>query len=801
MKVLKFGGKSLALGDTFDKVIEIIRTEAQKGRIAVVVSAIGDTTDTLDQILNLAATGKDYQFLLDDFKLRPYHLKADLRKEFQTLDRLYEGVSLLGDYSLKVRDEILAQGEIISGKVLCAELQRQNLNAFAIDSREFIVTDDNFGEAQAIEFTSRARTRSYFKQLNGDSISVVTGFIGSTENGETSTLGRNGSNYTAALLANFLEAEELRNYTHVDGIFTANPDQVRQARKIEELNFNEANELANFGASILHAKTILPLVEKEIPLRILNTLNPTGSGTLISSRPTPKGIKSLSIDKDVALIRLIGRGLLGKVGVDARIFTAMAKEGISIGVISQGSSERGLGFLVKSKDAENAILALHEEFKNDFFSRDVSEISADESIAVISIIGQDLSTFDKAYSALIRNRIVPVLFNNSITGNNVSIVVHEADAERALNTIHGRIFGVSKTINLAIFGHGLVGSTLIDQIIASAANIEKRKGIRLNIFAVGNSRQAVLSETGIEKNWRKEIENTASPYTIEDVIAFADKHHLENLIAVDNTASGDFIHNYIPLVKAGFDLISSNKIANTAPYTFYNKLRNTLKAHHKEYLYEANVGAGLPLIDTIKLLHLSGENITGIRGVFSGSLSYIFNTYSESNKSFSTVLKEAMERGYTEPDAREDLSGNDVGRKLLILARELDLRNEFDEVVIENLIPRELRDLDIADFLERLNDFDTYFEKLKQNLKPGYVLKYIGELSGDLQQEKGNLSCKLVEVPADSALGQLKGSDNIFEIYTESYGDNPLLIQGAGAGASVTARGVFGDILRLAVDG
>lgn len=798
MKVVKFGGKSLASGQAFDNVINIIKNKAKEDKIAVVVSAIGDTTDTLENILELAKTQQDYITLFDEFKNRPYHKNADIKSELDILSKLYEGVSLIEDYNLKIKDQVLAQGEVICSKILASKLLDQGIKAIAVDSRNFFITDNNFGSAQANENISRQKTQAYFNSLEKNAIAIVTGFIGATEKGETVTLGRNGSNYSAALLANFINADELQNYTHVDGIYTANPDWVKNAQKIEELHFDDANELANFGASILHAKTILPLVENNIPLRILNTLNPNSKGTLISGKPTTQGIKSLSVESNVALIQFEGRGLLGIVGIDARVFTALANENISVGVISQGSSERGLGFIVESKDAELAAEALRKEFQNDFYTKDVNNISILKDIAVISIIGQDLSTFDKPYAALVKNKIVPILFNNTVTGKNVSLVVKKEEAKKALNVIHGQIFGIAKKINIAVFGHGLVGGTLIDQVLQSTTSIEEKKNIRLNIFAIGNSKKVLLSENGISNNWRENIKTDSVSYTIQDVIDFANQNHLENLIAIDNTASGEFIKNYIPLVQNGFDLISSNKIGNTISYSFYKELRETLKANHKEYLYETNVGAGLPLIDTIKLLHLSGENITKIKGVFSGSLSYIFNTYSVQDRPFSAVLNEAIQKGFTEPDPREDLSGNDVGRKLLILARELDLQNEFEEIIIQNLIPEELQKIDTPTFLKSLEKLDPYFDKIKQNLKPDTVLRYVGELSGDLQKDKGVLETKLIEVSTNSALGQLKGSDSIFEIYTESYGENPIIIQGAGAGASVTARGVFGDILRLA---
>ncbi len=444
---------------------------------------------------------------------------------------------------------------------------------------------------------------------------------------------------------------------------------------------------------------------------------------------------------------------------------------------------------------------LENEFSTDFESQDVNMITVMDDVSIISIVGQDLSTFHKPFNALIKNQIVPLLFNNTVSGKNVSLVVKKTDLYKALNVMHGQVFGISKKINVVIFGHGNVGGTLIDQILKSAKNIKERKSLDLRVFGIANSRKILLNEKGITKNWAKNLEQKGKPYTLQDVFEFAKRHHLENLIAIDNTASTDFVANYFELVEHGFDLVSSNKIANTLGFDYYQLLREELQKNQKQYLYETNVGAGLPLIDTIKLLHLSGENITRIKGVFSGSLSYIFNTFSEVDKPFSSILKEAMEQGFTEPDPREDLSGNDVGRKLLILARELDLHNEFDDIQINNLIPEHLQDGTVNHFLAHLEVLDAKFSEIKKNQKPNHVLRYVGDLHGNLQEEKGVLDVKLVSVPKESALGQVKGSDSIIEIYTESYGENPLVIQGAGAGAAVTARGVFGDILRIAEKG
>ncbi|MFD0760697.1 bifunctional aspartate kinase/homoserine dehydrogenase I [Lutibacter aestuarii] len=801
MKVIKFGGKSLANGKGLESTLAIISNKIKNNEnIVVVVSARGKTTDHLESILEKAKNGLPYTSEFEELKKYQTEIdeSADFSKEFQLLDEIFRGVNLLGDYSPKVKDQVLSQGEILSGKLIAHLLTKKGIQANLVDTRTLIKTNNQFGKAQPFESISEENVIEYFKNQSKEVTQIVTGFIGSNLDGETTTLGRNGSNYTASLIANFLNAEEFQNYTHVDGIFTANPDLVENSKKIEKLTYQEANEMANFGANILHAKTIIPLIEKNIPLRILNTFNEDSEGTLIGSETEKGGIKSLSVEQDVALVNLIGRGLLGKVGVDGRIFTALANENISVSIISQGSSERGIGFIVDVKNGYKAKTVLEKEFKNEFLTKDISQIYVTEKVSVISIIGQSLHSFNQPYSALIKNHITPILINNTVTGENVCLVVNQSDLHKAVNVIHGEIFGVSKNINIAIFGKGLVGGTLINQVIKSRENILKRKNINLNIFAVVNSSKAILNKNGVTQNWALDLEQSEVNSSVQNIIDFAEKNHLENLIAIDNTASSSFVEHYIKLVENGFDLISSNKIANTLSYTFYKELRKKLQENKKSYLYETNVGAGLPLIDTIKLLHDSGENITRIRGVFSGSLSFLFNTYSEENKQFSDVLQKAIDSGFTEPDPREDLCGNDVARKLLILARELDLKNEFEDIKIQNLIPENLREGSSAEFLTRLKELNPYYEKVKLEQDKNHVLRYIGDLSGNLQEDKGNLEVKLVSVPANSSLGQIKGADAIFEIFTESYGEKPIVIQGAGAGSAVTARGVFGDILRLA---
>lgn len=503
---------------------------------------------------------------------------------------------------------------------------------------------------------------------------------------------------------------------------------------------------------------------------------------------------TINIYRNKALVNFEGKDFLGQIGVDSRIFQALNGGGISVGVISQQAIENGISVLVDENDASDAVDFLNKEFEKEKAKGHVSNIYSVENLSVIGFVSDN---YNKILSELQRNKIYPLLLSQIASAGRVNIVVTANQTEITKNIIETEIFGKPKTVHLALIGHGNVGGTLVEQILDSAYDILKRKRVDLKIVAIANSKKIAFNKAGFGSDWRQKIKYSTTDSSVDSLVDFAKEHHLENLVMVDNTASKDFVKHYPTFVDNGFDIVGSNKIYNTLPISEYRNFRKLLEKNKKKYLYETNVGAGLPLIDTIKLLHLSGENITRIKGVFSGTLSYVFNNFSLRNDKFSTIINEALEKGYTEPDPREDLSGNDVARKLLILARELDLINEFEDINIQNLVPESLLSVSKEEFLSRLEELDDEYQKIKENQKPDHVLRYVGDLHGDLQKEKGELDVKLISVPANSALGQLKGSDSIFEIYTESYGENPIVIMGAGAGAKVTARGVFGDILRL----
>lgn len=793
MKILKFGGKSLANGESLQQSIEIIQ-HASIEPIIVVVSARGETTNHLEKLLEAAVKGIPYKKGVETlFEYQEDNGYTTFSKEKTELLKILEGVELLGEYSLKIKDKVLAFGELLSAKKIVRLLHEIGLKSQFIDTRNIFQSDSQYGNAQLDKEVTNKLTLELFESWNWSVIPVVTGFIAANSNLDTTTLGRNGSNYTATTLANILHAEEVQNWTDVSGVYTANPRLVSEATIIPALTFREANELANFGANVLHAKTIVPLIEKNIPIRILNTKYPNQPGTLINAEGSGKGIKAVSVIEDAALVSLEGNGLLGKVGIDARIFEVLSRSNISVRNISQASSERGIGFIVNKEEGARAKIALEKEFLVEIKNSDISEVKVNPDVAVISIIGRHNYSLEKAISGLRKNRIWLYLINNSISGEHISLVVANKDLKKAVNVVHNQVFGAVKKLNVLAFGKGTVGKAFINQVLNNRDAIKERRSVLINIVAVIDSNRILFNADGIGSNWEEELERQPIGNDLDALFQYVDQHHLENLVAIDNTASEKVVTTYPVLIGKGVDIIASNKIGNTISYDFYNDLRISLKKKGKEFLYEANVGAGLPLIDTIRQLHHSGDRIKKIRGVFSGSLSYIFNNFSSSETSFSKVLSEAVEKGFTEPDPREDLSGNDVGRKLLILARELDFAKEFSDVAIQSLIPTSLQaDLSVEEFLNQQKELDQYYGVIKAKLKENEVLRYVGELN-----DKGELQVELIATEKQTSLGNISGSDSIFEIYTEAYGENPVVIQGAGAGAEVTARGVYSDLLRI----
>lgn len=805
MKILKFGGKSLDNGSGILTVLDIIIDNYRAGEApVVVVSARGKSTDALLALAEQACAGESYEAALQAFW---DHQCQDTTLRFGAervqLERLLSGISLLGECSPRTADELVSYGEVLSSQYVAQALKDRGYEAVAIDSGDFLVTDAHYGSASVFTEASRERCRALFAGLPAGVIPIVTGFIARDEAGRRTTLGRNGSNYSAALLANFLEASLMENYTHVNGIYTANPSVVAEARKIDELSYADAAELSQFGAEILHIKTIEPLQERGIPLRVLNTFSygEESNGTLVTAHPRDKVVRALASLSGKALIHFEGRNMLGRSGIDARIFRSFEAAEVSVSLIAQGSTERGTAIVVDEEEADRAVEALMQEFHHDLETGHVTKIYAEKGLAVVAIIGLNLLEFDRPYRALVRNRILPILLSNSVPENTLCLLVRDdEEREKALKVIHGELFERPKRIHLAVIGHGTVGGAFIGQIIQQRELLIAQKNIDLRIFAIADSRHLLLSPSGAEADWATELER--APFSgdlAEAIISYGQRQALENMILVDNTSSPVIASHYARYAAEGFDIVSSNKKANIAPYADYSYLRDTLQRHRRSYRYETNVGAGLPLIDNLKLLHLSGEWITRIHGLFSGSLSYIFNRLTEEpERSLRSIVEESARLGLTEPDPREDLSGEDVARKVLILVRELDVPAELSDVRWENPVPEALRSLSLEDFWARFGELEASIEALRATAKPDEVLRYVGDIVWDDVRQEATLSAGLRLVSRTSPLGRVSGADSCFEIYTESYGSQPIVIQGAGAGAAVTARGVFGDVLRLA---
>ena len=673
-------------------------------------------------------------------------------------------------------------------------LKNEGLDAHFVDSRKLLFAHKLENEVEVDQTKSKLHTAEYFNEIKPSQIPVVTGFIASDEFGHTITLGRNGSNYSATLMASYIQAKEVQNWTDVDGIYSASPKYVKDAVKIDHMSYREANELANFGTNVLHAKTILPLIQSDIPLRINSSFSPSTHGTLIDKNGSRKVIKAVSVIEDVSLISIEGRGLLGKVGIDARIFTALSKKDISVRLISQASSERGIGFVVNKEDAIKTELLLNREFEGEISHQKISNIRVNNDKAIIAIVGRHNYSLEKAIKGLRRNKIWMDLISNSISGEHISLVIDNKKLKKAVNVVHNQVFGAVKTLNLFAFGKGIVGGELLNQIIATSDEIVSKRNLKINVIGVADTQKFVVNEGGLGTDWRNQLKSSPLKSDFQSIMNVLTDSVLENIVIADNTSSLELTERYPDIIKNGFDIVASNKKANSISYDFYSNLRQLLKSRSRQFYYETNVGAGLQIIDTLKHLHQSSDSITKIKGVFSGSLSYIFNNYSVGEDAFSKVLLEAKNQGFTEPDPREDMSGMDVGRKLIILAREIGLRTEFEDVTIENLVPDNLNHIvDYEDFIKEKEALDMHFETIRSSLNANEVLRYVGDL--DVTNE--TLKVTLVKASKNSPLGNIKNADSIFEIYTESYGEQPIVIQGAGAGAKVTARGVYSDLLRM----
>ena len=811
MKVLKFGGSSVQTAVRIKKIIEIVREE--KSTRAVICSALGGITDQLIQTGQLAAN-QDPIYLSHWSEIQDRHLEVieelitsyekesvilAIKTKLQELENVLRGVFLLNEFSPRASDYVSSFGERLSCFIIAAAFRDRGIQAEYLDTRKVIITNEDFGIAEVDFELSNQNIQEYFNEHTD--LQIITGFIASTSSGATSTLGRGGSDYTASIFAAALSTDELEIWTDVDGVMTADPRKVSKAFSIKNLSYEEAMELSHFGAKVIYGPTMAPVLRKDIPIRIRNTFNPSFEGTLISfeSRGVKRVVKGITTVSEVAMVNVWGGGMVGISGVSARLFGALAKENVNVILISQASSEHSICFAVKPDDAEKAQKALEVEFVSELKEGSIYRVEVTQGLSIIAAVGENMYQSSglaaKFFTALGKNGINIRGVAQGSSQLNISVVIHQQNEEKALRAVHQAFFlSDIKTVHLFVVGVGLIGSTFLRQLKEQHDYLLEEYKLEIKVVGLSNSKKQIFDSEGVLlENWKEDLQNAEAPADIEDFIQNMQELNLINSVFIDNTANAKVAQTYERILKRSISIITPNKIASSSSQALYKTLKKTAKKNNVLYLYETNVGASLPVLSTLKDLIDSGDKIYKIEAILSGTLSYIFNNF-DGKTSFSQVVKQAKELGYTEPDPREDLNGSDVGRKILILARECGYTLEFEDVQIKPFLPDTCMEAPtVDDFFKELNKSDDYFKEMhKQAASEGKVLRYIAKF------ENNKAEVSLQTVDQNHPFYVMQGSDNVLAFTSMRYPERPLVIKGSGAGGEVTAAGVFADLMRVA---
>lgn len=812
MEVLKFGGTSVANAQNIKLVLNIIIEKSKVEKLIVVVSALSGVTDLLLLASKKAALkDEDYKLVIEEIKLKHFvtiselvdsdkrnQLTININSQINQLQTLLDGCFLLGELSPRTSDAIICFGELLSSQIIATALQQKIPNSNYKDSRELIKTNSNFGKATVNFEVTNSLIADYFNS-NKAKVELLPGFISSSNDGNTTTLGRGGSDYTAAIIANGLNATSLEIWTDVSGMFTANPKIVKQAQPIETISYQEAMELSHFGAKVLYPPTIQPVLKSNIPIWIKNTFEPEAFGTKISNdkNDISNPIKGISHIDQITLITLEGSGMIGVSGSSKRLFEALSLANINVIFITQASSEHSICIGILNTDAQKAEQVINETFELEISQDKIDACLVEKDLCIVALVGEKMKNHQglsgKMFSTLGKNNVNIRAIAQGASERNISVVINEKDVKKALNTLHERFFEENtKQLNLFVMGVGNVGEKFIEQIHQQKKFLKENLKINLRVIALSNSRKMIFDEEGISlKDWKNAL-NDGEKTDVSEFITKARNLNLRNSIFVDVTANQDIASIYDQFLQQNIAVVTCNKIACSSEYENYKNLKNLSRKYNAPFLFETNVGAGLPIIDTLKHLIASGDKVNKIQAVLSGSLNFIFNNFSETYN-FHDVVKEAGVQGFTEPDPKIDLSGVDVARKILILIRESGYKMEMEDIENNCFLPDEcMKTTDNESFFKSLIANATHFENLLSDAKQKDCrLKFVSKF------ENGKASVGLQLIPKESPFYNLEGKDNIVAFFTDRYVDQPLIIKGAGAGAAVTASGIFADVIRI----
>jgi aspartokinase/homoserine dehydrogenase 1 len=809
MQILKFGGSSVASADNMRKVASIVKSASGKGQVVVVLSAMGGVTDQLLEAAGEAATGsRRWETVLQTIAHRHFEalhqlfeqhdassISQELSKAFDELKSVLDGIYLLGELSDRTKDRVAGFGEWLSSKLFAAWYAVENKDVIWTDARDLILTDKNFGKATVDITVTNNRINGYFKR-EAKAVYVLPGFIAGSAEGFPTTLGRGGSDYTAAIVGAALDAEVVEIWTDVSGMMTADPRMVNNIKQIPVISYQEAMELSHFGAKVIYPPTIQPLMKKNIPVWIKNSFRPDDEGTLIHDQPSENKslVTGISSVNKIVLISLEGPGMIGIPGFSKRLFETLALAKINVVLITQSSSEHSICVGIEEVNLHRAKMVVDNAFVHEIENGLLEPLIVEPHLSIIAVVGDNMQRHTgisgRMFSALGRNGINIRAIAQGSSERNISAVINTDDVRKAVNVIHEEFFETSlKQVNLFIAGTGNVGKRLINQLLKQQAYLQKHLRLNVRIVALANSKRMLFTDEGIGMDWQTKME-TADFLNLSSLAEFVRGKNLRNSVFVDVTANDEVAEIYPMLLEKSIAVVACNKAAASSAYGFYRRLKELSSEYNAPYLFETNVGAGLPVIGTLNDLMQSGDVVHRIEAVLSGTLNFVFNNY-DGTRSFSSVVKQAQEEGYTEPDPRLDLSGKDVMRKIMILAREAGAVIEMDDILNESFMPASTMQGTVEEFYTELEKHEVHFRAMYTNAKEnGNKLKFVANFVD------GKASVGLKEVGPAHDFYHLYGKDNIVLFYTNRYADQPMVIKGAGAGADVTASGVFADIIR-----